>query len=380
MLRTLGIGVVLEALKKEAGDAKTKMIAVGCGQERTRSAAFVLFFKLLLHILDLLIKATSSTEEEKLQSLSELGCLRLDTHTSELKRIRNEMDAAMQQRKPDHGASEGHKPQGAFKADRDGRFLCAIQCFSMGDDFATGLGKLSETPRECRQTFELPQHEEEEEEEEEQESLRQNRRSTTTAAAGGEQGVGGGEQQEEEDDAALSKDEVIYEKVVDVSNAHDADDSMRETVGTPSTNGLQQAATAFTAAQPSSTTPASASAATRSLSSISPGGDACWCWHRECCHRRRQRKLLVLLVLAHAQAALLSVDTNESTADYHFPENQVDSEYPHPRTELTLSPDKCGAISRDPNVKCWWVKPGTSMFMRLKQNMNSRHPGALLRP
>jgi hypothetical protein len=42
--------------------------------------------------------------------------------------------------------------------------------------------------------------------------------------------------------------------------------------------------------------------------------------------------LLVLLVLAHAQAALLSVDTNESTADYHFPENQVDSEYPHPRT------------------------------------------------
>lgn len=115
----------------------------------------------------------------------------------------------------------------------------------------------------------------EEEEEEEQESLRQNRRSTTTAAAGGEQGVGGGEQQEEEDDAALSKDEVIYEKVVDVSNAHDADDSMRETVGTTSTNGLQQAATAFTAAQPSSTTPASASAATRSLSSISPGGDAC---------------------------------------------------------------------------------------------------------
>ena len=115
----------------------------------------------------------------------------------------------------------------------------------------------------------------EKEEEEEQESLRQNRRSTTTAAAGGEQGVGGGEQQEEEDDAALSKDEVIYEKVVDVSNAHDADDSMRETVGTPSTNGLQQAATAFTAAQPSSTTPASASAATRSLSSISPGGDAC---------------------------------------------------------------------------------------------------------
>ena len=275
MLRTLGIGVVLEALKKEAGDAKTKIIAVGCGQGRTRSAAFVLFFKLLFHILDLLIKATSSTEEEKLQSLSELGCLRLDTHTSELKRIRNEMDAAMQQRKPDHGASEGHRPQGVFKADRDDRFLCAIQCFSMGDDFATGLGKLSETPRECRQTFELPQHEEEEEDEEEQESLRQNRRSTTTAAAGGEQGVGGGEQQEEEDDAALSKDEVIYEKVVDVSNAHDADDSMRETVGTPSTNGLQQAATAFTAAQPSSTTPASASAATRSLSSISPGGDAC---------------------------------------------------------------------------------------------------------
>ena len=114
MLRTLGIGVVLEALKKEAGDAKTKIIAVGCGQGRTRSAAFVLFFKLLFHILDLLIKATSSTEEEKLQSLSELGCLRLDTHTSELKRIRNEMDAAMQQRKPDHGASEGHRPQGGI--------------------------------------------------------------------------------------------------------------------------------------------------------------------------------------------------------------------------------------------------------------------------
>ena len=161
MLRTLGIGVVLEALKKEAGDAKTKIVAVGCGQGRTRSAAFVLFFKLLFHILDLLIKATSSTEEEKLQSLSELGCLRLDTHTLELKRIRNEMDAAMQQRKPDHGASEGHRPQGVFKADWDDRFLCAIQCFSMGDDFATGLGKLSETPRECRQTFELPQHEEE---------------------------------------------------------------------------------------------------------------------------------------------------------------------------------------------------------------------------
>ena len=40
-LRTLGIGVVLEALKKGAEDAKTKMIAVGCGQGRTRSAAFV---------------------------------------------------------------------------------------------------------------------------------------------------------------------------------------------------------------------------------------------------------------------------------------------------------------------------------------------------
>ena len=46
-LRILGTGVVLEALEKEAEDAKTKMIAVGCGQGRTRSAAFVLFFKLL---------------------------------------------------------------------------------------------------------------------------------------------------------------------------------------------------------------------------------------------------------------------------------------------------------------------------------------------
>jgi hypothetical protein len=54
--------VVLEALKNEAEDAKMNMIAVGCGQGRTRLAAFVLFFKLLLYILDLLIKATSSTE------------------------------------------------------------------------------------------------------------------------------------------------------------------------------------------------------------------------------------------------------------------------------------------------------------------------------
>ena len=221
----------------------------------------------------------------------------------------------------------------------------------------------------------------EEEEEEEQESLRQNRRSTTTTAAGGEQVVGGGEQQEGEDDA---DDEVICDKVVDVSKTHDADDSMRETVGTPSTSGLQQAATAFTAVQPSYTTPAPASAATSSLSSISPGGDACSKLPSTSPTKFAGsfgvgKRELQYSDLLDAQAALLSVNTNESTADYHFPENQVDSEYPHPRTELTLSPDKCGAISRDPNVKCWWVKPGTSMSMRLKVDelLTSR---SLLRP
>ena len=162
-LRGVGVDSVLEALK--LGIMTERNWSLGCGRGRTRSGTVAMAMKLLLHIANLIL-AASSDDSYSSGALSELSCLSSDVETLQLGSIRQHMDAAMVSRVHVNNAAEDQILQGPMVVDRHDRFYCAVRCFCVGLSYTDGVLKVYQAPKTKRAAVTpVIQREEEEEEE-----------------------------------------------------------------------------------------------------------------------------------------------------------------------------------------------------------------------